>query len=51
LLASGNFWRPKGFGLKRAGPDDVMPRATRALVKIGLFVAGWIAAFAMLPAG
>jgi len=51
LLANGNFWRPKGFGLKRAGPDDVMPRARRALLKLGLFVAGWIAAFAMLPAG
>ena len=51
LLANGNFWRPKGFGLQRRGPDDVAARAQRAAVKLGLFVAGWLAAFVMLPAG
>ena len=51
LLANGNFWRPKGLGLQRRGPDDVTPRAKRALVKLALFTAGWIAAFALLPTG
>jgi len=43
LLANGNFWRPKGFGLHRRGPDDVTPRALRAFAKLALFVAGWVA--------
>ena len=51
LLANGNFWRPKGFALQRRGPDDVAARAGRAAVKLALFVAGWIAAFALLPVG
>ncbi len=51
LLANGNFWRPKGFALQRRGPDDVAARAKRAAIKLALFVAGWIAAFALLPAG
>jgi hypothetical protein len=50
LLANGNFWRPKGFALKRRGPDDVGARARRAIIKLALFVAGWLAAFALLPA-
>lgn len=50
LLANGNFWRPKGFGLQRRGPDDVEARAKRAVLKLALFVAGWVAAFALLPA-
>jgi len=51
LLANGNFWRPMGFALRRRGPDDSMARAKRAAVKLVLFVAAWIAAFAVLPAG
>ena len=51
LLANGNFWRPKGFALQRRGPDDVEVRAKRAAGKLALFVAGWIAAFALLPVG
>lgn len=51
LLANGNFWRPKGFGLQRRGPDDVTPRARRAMLKLALFAAGWVAAFILLPAG
>jgi hypothetical protein len=51
LLANGNFWRPKGFALQRRGPDDVAARARRAAVKLALFLAGWITAFALLPAG
>jgi len=51
LLANGNFWRPKGFALRRRGPDDVGARAKRAAVKLALFVAAWIGAFALLPAG
>jgi hypothetical protein len=51
LLANGNFWRPKGFALQRRGPDDVGARAKRAAVKLALFVAAWIGAFALLPAG
>jgi peroxiredoxin len=51
LLANGNFWHPKGFGLKRGGSDDSGRHAKRALGKLALFVAGWIAAFAWLPAG
>ena len=51
LLANGNFWRPKGFALQRRGPDDVGARAKRAAVKLALFAAAWIMAFALLPAG
>ncbi len=51
LLANGNFWRPKGFALQRRGPDDVGARAKLALIKLALFVAGWITAFVFLPAG
>ena len=52
LLANGNFWRPKGFALQRRGPDDVgRARAARDAVKLALFVAGWVAAFVLLPAG
>ena len=51
LLANGNFWRPKGFALQRRGPDDVAARARRAAIKLGLFVAGWAAAFVVLPPG
>ena len=51
LLANGNFWRPKGFALERRGPDDVGRRAQRALLKLALFAAGWIAAFALFPTG
>jgi hypothetical protein len=51
LLANGNFWRPKGFALQRRGPDDVGARARRAAGKLALFSAGWITAFAVLPAG
>ena len=50
LLANGNFWRPKGFALQRRGPDDVGARAQRAAGKLALFIAGWITAFALLPA-
>ena len=50
LLANGNFWRPKGFALVRRGPDDTGQRAKRAVLKLALFVAGWITAFALLPA-
>ncbi len=50
LLANGNFWRPKGFALQRRGPDNIAPRAKRALVKLALFAAGWITAFVLLPA-
>jgi len=50
LLANGNFWRPKGFGLNRRGPDDVAVRARRAVQKLALFVAAWTAAFVLLPA-
>ena len=50
LLANGNFWRPRGFALQRRGADDVGARAQRAAVKLAFFVAGWIAAFALLPA-
>ena len=50
LLANGNFWRPKGFALQRRGPDDVGARAQRAALKLALVAAGWIAAFALLPA-
>ena len=51
LLANGNFWRPMGFALQRRGPDDVAARAKRAVGKLVLFVAGWLTAFALLPAG
>jgi len=51
LLANGNFWRPKGFALARGGADDVGRRAQRAMLKLALFAAGWIGAFALLPAG
>ena len=51
LLANGNFFRPKGFALQRRGPDDVAARAKRAVLKLVLFIAAWIAAFALLPAG
>ena len=51
LLANGNFWRPRGFALQRRGPDDVERRALRAMLKLALFIAGWIAAFVLLPAG
>lgn len=51
LLANGNFWRPKGFALSRRGPDDVGRRAQLAMAKLALFVAGWIGAFALWPAG
>lgn len=51
LLANGNFWRPRGFALQRRGPDDVGGRARRALAKLALFVAAWVAAFLWLPAG
>lgn len=51
LLANGNFWRPKGFALQRRGPDDVGGRARRAIIKLALFFAGWVLAFALLPAG
>lgn len=50
LLANGNFWRPKGFGLRRRGPDDSIANASRAAMKLALFVAVWLAAFAFLPA-
>jgi hypothetical protein len=50
VLANGNFWRPKGFALQRRGPDDTGARAKRAAAKLALFVAGWAAAFAFLPA-
>lgn len=49
LLANGNFWRPRGFGLRRRGPDDIGLRAKWAMLKLALFVAGWIAAFVFLP--
>jgi hypothetical protein len=51
LLANGNFWRPKGFALQRRGPDDVGARAKRAALKLALFAAAWIMAFALLPVG
>jgi hypothetical protein len=51
LLANGNFWRPKGFGLQRRGPDDTAARAKRAALKLALFAAGWALAFALLPTG
>jgi len=51
LLANGNFWRPKGFALQRRGPDDVGARAKRAALKLALFAAAWIVAFALLPVG
>jgi peroxiredoxin len=51
LLANGNFWRPKGFGLMRRGPDDVAARGRRAMARLALFVAAWAAAFVLLPAG
>lgn len=49
LLANGNFWHPKGFGLKRGGADDSAVSAKRAAGKLVLFVASWVAAFALLP--
>ena len=51
LLANGNFWRPKGFGLARRGPDDVAQRSRRAMLKLALFALFWITAFLLLPAG
>jgi peroxiredoxin len=50
LLANGNFWHPKGFGLRRGGRDDIAARSKRAMLKLALFVVAWIAAFALLPA-
>ncbi len=50
LLANGKFRRPLGLGLDRSGPDDVERRAKRALLNLALFVGGWAAAFALLPA-
>ena len=50
LLATGNFWRPKGFGLARRGTDDVAGQAARAAAKLALFIAAWSATFAFLPA-
>ncbi len=49
LLANGNFWHPKGFGLKRGGSDDTSAHAKRAALKLAFFLAGWMAAFALLP--
>ena len=40
---TGKFWRSKGFALQRRGPDDVASRAKRAMAKLALFVAGWVA--------
>jgi peroxiredoxin len=51
LLANETFWRPKGFAFRRRGPDDVGARAKLAIIKLVLFVVGWITAFVLLPAG
>ena len=50
LLANGKFLRPQTFGLARRGPDDVGRRSAGALRNLALFVAGWSAAFVLLPA-
>lgn len=49
LLANGNFLRPKGYALRRQGPNDVPRRQLRALAKLALALAGAAAAFALLP--
>jgi len=49
VVANGNFWHPKGFGLGRGGDNDIAEKSKRAMRKLALFVAGWIAAFVFLP--
>jgi len=49
LLANGNFWHPKGLGMRRRGPADTASQAKSAAAKLVGFVAAWIAAFALLP--
>ena len=49
LLANGKFLGPKPFPLARGGPDTTRRDARRAMRNLALFVAGWIAAFALLP--
>lgn len=49
LLANGNFWHPMGFGLRRSGRNDLAAQSKRAIAKLALFVAAWIAAFALWP--
>ncbi len=49
LLANGKFLRPKPVPLARGGPDTTRRDAGRAMRNLALFVAGWIAGFALLP--
>ena len=49
LLANGKFLRAKPFPLARGGPNDINRRSLGALRNLALFVAGWAAAFALLP--
>lgn len=48
LLANGWFLKPEPFDQRSGGPS-VRSRQTRALLRIPLFAAAWIAAFAWLP--
>ena len=48
LLANGWFLRPEFFD-QRPGDDTVPRRQRNALIRLGLFVAAWIAAGALLP--
>lgn len=49
LLANGKFLRPEPFPLARGGPADINQRSLRAIRNLVLFLAGWVAAFALLP--
>ena len=48
LVANGWFIKPKPFSFLREGPP-VKQRARRALLRVPLFIAAWVVAFALLP--
>ena len=48
LIANGWFLRPLAFAQKKNGPTP-QQRIKKAMVRLGLFVALWVAAFATLP--
>ena len=48
LIANGWFLRPQAFAQKKDGPT-VRQRIRNAMVRLGIFAALWITAFATLP--
>lgn len=50
LVANGWFVRPQAFNLQAGERNDANDRIKRAQVRLGIFVAAWIAAALVLPA-